>query len=72
MVLKQVVRKAFKKVSPSHAIISSGRNNKYHHPSKETMDTLNKLKIESYNTQNRGTIHIKIKDNKYHIISTIT
>lgn len=61
-----------KKVSPSHAIISSGRNNKYHHPSKETMDTLNKLKIESYNTQNRGTIHIKIKDNKYHIISTIT
>lgn len=60
-----------KKVNPNYAIISSGRKNRYHHPSTETMETLKKFKIKSLNTQKEGTIEVQIKNNKYHIISTI-
>ena len=38
------------------AIISAGRNNRYNHPSFETIETLDKLRIKYYNTQNSGTI----------------
>lgn len=61
-----------KKVNPSFAIISSGRNNRYNHPSTETVEVLNKLKIKNLNTQDKGTLHIKINRNQYHIIPTIT
>ncbi len=61
-----------KKVNPSFAIISSGRNNRYNHPSTETIEVLNKLKIKNLNTQDKGTLHIKIDRNQYHIIPTIT
>ena len=49
-------------VNPSIAIISSGRNNKFNHPNKETIDTLEKLNIEYYNTQTSGTLSFKISD----------
>lgn len=45
-----------KKVSPDIAIISCGANNKYGHPSKEVIDTLNKYKIEVRRTDYEGTI----------------
>lgn len=48
-------------ISPLKAIISSGRNNRYNHPSQETIETLNKLNIDYYNTQDSGTISVKIK-----------
>lgn len=49
------------KLNPSVAIISSGRNNRYGHPNKETIDTLEKLGIDYMNTQETGTISYKIK-----------
>lgn len=49
-----------KSINPSIAIISSGRNNRYNHPNQETLDTLNKLKINYYNTQKSGTIKLKL------------
>ncbi|MEG1900665.1 MAG: DNA internalization-related competence protein ComEC/Rec2 [Bacilli bacterium] len=48
-------------------IISSGRNNRYNHPSKETITLLNKYKRKYLNTQTSGTIILKIKNNKYSI-----
>ncbi|MEG0977223.1 MAG: DNA internalization-related competence protein ComEC/Rec2 [Bacilli bacterium] len=48
-------------------IISSGRNNRYNHPSKETITLLNKYKRNYLNTQTSGTIILKIKNNKYSI-----
>lgn len=53
-----------KKINASFAIISSGRNNRYNHPSLETIDTLNKLKINYFNTQDKGTILFKYKNKK--------
>jgi len=50
-----------KKVNPEYAIISSGRNNRYHHPSRETLDTLDILNIDYFNTQNTGTIKVIVK-----------
>lgn len=49
-----------KTIKPKYAIISSGRNNIYNHPHKETLDTLNSLNIKYFNTQDFGTILIKI------------
>ncbi len=60
------------KVNPKYAIISAGRNNLYHHPSKETLNTLETLHIKSLNTQELGTIQIKINKKGYHILSTFT
>ncbi len=47
------------KVSPKWAIISSGLNNSYGHPHKETLETLNKLKIPTYDTCNNGDLIFK-------------
>lgn len=49
-----------KSINPSIAIISSGRNNRYNHPNQETLDTLDKLKVNYYNTQSSGTIKLKL------------
>lgn len=43
-----------------YGLISSGRNNLYHHPSREVIEILEKLKIKHLNTQDVGTIEIKI------------
>ena len=53
-----------KVIDPKLAIISSGRNNRYNHPSIETIQNLEKLKINYYNTQNKGTIELKLNNNK--------
>ncbi len=44
------------KVSPEWTVISSGVNNSYGHPNKETLETMSKLKIPSYDTCNNGRI----------------
>lgn len=43
-------------VSPEYAVISSGRENKFGHPHKETIDTLSKFPIKIINTAESGTI----------------
>lgn len=59
------------KVKPDLAIISSGRNNHYNHPSLDTMSTLSELNISSFNTANDGTIWFKINKNTKEIFTTI-
>jgi len=46
-------------VQPKTAVISLGKNNKYGHPNKETLDTLDSLYISTLRTDKRGTIIFK-------------
>lgn len=55
------------KVSPEVAIITSGKDNSYGHPHKETLDTLNKFGIPYYDTQDYGTITIISTGAGWHI-----
>jgi len=50
--------KFIKSVNPQIAIISVGTDNKHDHPSKSTLDTLEKYNIEVYRTDKNGTIII--------------
>jgi competence protein ComEC len=45
-------------VRPTYAIISSGKNNKYGHPHKETLEALAKIGAEIKNTADEGSITI--------------
>lgn len=55
-----------KACNPSYAIISCSSDNKYGHPHKKTIDSLNKLNIKTYITANVGTITVKCdKENIY-------
>jgi len=49
------------KVNPKYAVICVGKDNKYGHPHKETLDLLNKKGIKIYRTDKSGTI-IAISD----------
>ena len=52
-------------ISPKYSIISVGKNNRYGHPNKETLDNLEDSKI--YRTDKDGSIMFKIKNNKLKI-----
>ncbi|HHY77026.1 MAG TPA: MBL fold metallo-hydrolase [Clostridiales bacterium] len=51
------------KVNPQYAVICVGKDNKYGHPHKETIDLLNKKGIKIYRTDESGTI-IAFSDGK--------
>lgn len=51
-----------KAVQPKVAIISCGKNNRYGHPSKETVAALNTLNIPYYRTDEKGTISFSIQN----------
>ena len=46
-------------ISPKEAIVSCGKNNKFGHPSKSVVDTLNKYRIPIRRTDLEGTITYK-------------
>ncbi len=48
-------------VNPTIALISVGRNNKYNHPSSETIEMLNTYDIDTYMTSTMGSILINFK-----------
>ena len=52
-------------INPKYSIISVGKNNRYDHPNKETLDNLKDSKI--YRTDQNGSIMFKIKNNKLKI-----
>lgn len=54
-----------KKVKPKYSVISVGLNNKYNHPSKETIKNLSDSTI--YRTDYDGTIEVKINKKKLKI-----
>jgi competence protein ComEC len=46
------------RVKPKLALISSGRKNRFRHPSKQVIQRLDSLKIPYLNTAERGTIDV--------------
>ena len=54
-----------KEIKPKYGVISVGKNNRYGHPNKEVLDTLNDSKI--YRTDQDGSIMFKIKKDKLQI-----
>lgn len=52
-------------ITPTYSIISVGKNNKYGHPNKEVLDSLEESKI--YRTDQNGSIMFQIKNNKLKI-----
>lgn len=44
------------KVNPKYAVISCGKDNKYNHPNKSTMDRLKAKRVKIYRTDESGTI----------------
>ena len=52
-------------IEPKYSLISVGINNRYNHPNKEVLTTLNKSKI--YRTDQDGSIMFKIENNKLEI-----
>ena len=53
-----------KNINPQYSIISSGRNNRYNHPSPETISNLTKLNLPYFNTQDTGTIEFILKNSQ--------
>jgi competence protein ComEC len=51
-------RKFLNQVEPKLALISSGRKNRFRHPSKQVIQRLDSLKIPYLNTAEKGTIEI--------------
>lgn len=58
-----------KAVSPKEAVISVGKNNYYHHPSKEVLSRLKKLDIKIRRTDQEGSI--TYKENKFSFLGFI-
>ncbi|MBE6158625.1 MAG: DNA internalization-related competence protein ComEC/Rec2 [Firmicutes bacterium] len=56
-------------INQKYSIISVGKNNRYGHPNKEVLNTLNHSKI--YRTDEDGSIMFKIKNNKLKIDTCI-
>lgn len=46
--------------NPEYAIISSGKKNRYKHPSKEVLERLDSLKIPYLNTAKNGSIFVEV------------
>lgn len=51
-----------KKVSPTYGIIMVGKDNKYGHPTKKTLDILEKYQVNIHRTDEEGTILMYLKD----------
>ncbi len=50
-----------KRIKPKIALISAGVDNKFNHPSQETLDTLEKYDVKILQTKEVGSILLKIK-----------
>ena len=56
-------------IKPDIAIISVGKNNKYGHPNKKTLDKLNNIGARIYRTDESGTITVT-SDGKNILVQT--
>ena len=58
-------------VNPSYALIPSGKNNRFRHPSKEVVQRLDSLSIPYINTAERGSISITFSEDTTIIQTTL-
>ena len=54
-------------VDPKKAVISTGKNNRYGHPTKRVLDLLEKYKIPTYRTDQDGRVEIESNGKDYFI-----
>lgn len=54
-------------VAPRYAVISAGKNNKYGHPHRETLDTLKQFGISVFRTDMSGTVIFQSDGNTIHV-----
>lgn len=59
-----------KQITPDLGIISCGLNNKYNHPSKKTVETLDSYDIKYYRTDISGTVSLYCTESGYYTIET--
>lgn len=64
-------RDFLQRVNPSLAIISSGKRNRFRHPSKQVVRRLDSLSIPYLNTAEKGTLHITFWKDSLHIQTMI-
>ncbi|WP_304607971.1 ComEC/Rec2 family competence protein [Lentilactobacillus rapi] len=58
-------------IKPKIALISAGRNNRYHHPNVETLETLKQSGVMVYNTQTQGMVRYVYHHNSGHFETTL-
>lgn len=54
-------------VNPTYAIISAGKNNRYGHPHKESLELLNRLNIPALITAEKGTIILRSDGSTFNV-----
>ncbi|WP_414839960.1 ComEC/Rec2 family competence protein [Carnobacterium sp. TMP28] len=59
-----------KAVQPKISVYSAGKNNRYDHPGKETIDRLKKRSIPIYGTSENGTVTVKVNNDGTFIVET--
>lgn len=52
------------KVAPEYAIISVGKNNRYHHPSQEVIARLEANHVNIFRTDQHGAVHYEFTDQR--------
>ena len=62
-------REFLRRVAPELAIASAGKNNKFHHPSKQVVERLDSLRIPLLNTAKDGSIRIRFGADSPRIVS---
>ena len=60
-----------KSVLPEVSIIGVGKNNKFGHPSKITLDRLESIRSKIFRTDEHGEVTIMTNGNKYNVIKYI-
>ncbi len=60
-----------KKVNPIIGVISCGTDNSYGHPHEETLETLNKLNIKYFRTDEKGNILVATDGNELAVIDSL-
>lgn len=59
-----------KQIKPEYAVISAGKDNRFGHPTKEVLETLEKYSKNILNTANSGDITFKTNGKDLEIIQT--
>ena len=62
---------SLKQFDIKYAIVSAGRDNRYGHPHKETLETLKQLKTVNFNTQTNGMIKFEFDNSQIFNITTV-
>lgn len=57
---------------PAVALISAGKQNRYHHPHPQTLERLTNYRIPTFTTKEDGAIRIQLRPHHYEVRTTLT